>query len=120
MNAIDIMKKAVKCADDKKANDIKVLDIKDLTTIADYFVICHGNSSSQMGAIFDEIEEKLKKEDGILMQNLSSHTSDQWLLMDYGDFIVHIFDKESRLFYGLEKLWDDAEKIDTEEIINEI
>ncbi len=118
MNAIDIMKKAVKCADDKKANDIKVLDIKDLTTIADYFVICHGNSSSQMGAIFDEIEEKLKKEDGILMQNLSSHTSDQWLLMDYGDVIVHIFNAESREFYAIEHLWADAQDIDISEFIS--
>ena len=118
MDAISIMKKVVKCADDKKANDIKVLDIKDLTTIADYFVICHGNSSSQMGAIFDEIEEKLKKEDGILMQNLSSHSSDQWLLMDYGDVIVHIFNAESREFYAIEHLWADAQDIDISEFIS--
>ncbi len=118
MDAISIMKKAVKCADDKKANDIKVLDIRDLTTIADYFVICHGNSSSQMGAIFDEIEEKLKKEDGILMQNLSSHSSDQWLLMDYGDVIVHIFNAESREFYAIEHLWADAQDIDISEFIS--
>ncbi len=116
MQAIDLMQNAVKCADDKKAHDLKVLDIKDLTTLADYFVICHGTSTSQMGAISDAIEEKFKSE-GILMLNQGAHDSTQWILMDYGDVIVHIFNEESREFYGIEKLWADAESVDISDII---
>ena len=117
MEAIDLMKIAVKSADDKKAHNIKVLDINELTTLADYFVICHGTSSTQMGAIADEIEEKLK-DAGVLMHNAGSGGSDQWVLMDYGDVIVHIFNEESREFYGIENLWADAESVDITEYIS--
>lgn len=109
--------KIVKFADDKKAHDIKVLDIKGLTTLADYFVICHGTSFTQMRAIYDEIEEKLK-EQGMLLQNVPARDTKQWLLMDYGDIIVHIFDEESREFYGIEKLWADAPTVDITEYIS--
>lgn len=117
MEALDLMKLAVKCADDKKANDLKVLNITGLTTLADYFVICHGNSSTQIGAIFDEIEEKLK-EQGVYLNNAGSKDSSQWMLMDYGDVIVHIFTAESREFYGIENLWADAEVVDISEFIS--
>ncbi len=116
MDALELMKTAVKCADDKKANDLKVLNITELTTLADYFVICHGNSSSQMSAIFDAIEEKLKSE-GVYMNNAGSQDSSQWMLMDYGDVIVHIFNNESRDFYGIENLWADAENVNIEEYV---
>lgn len=114
---MELIGKIVKCADDKKALDIKVLDIKDLTTLADYFVICHGGSSTQMGAIFDEIEEKLKQQQ-IYMNNVPSKESSQWLLMDYGDVIVHIFNVESREFYGIENLWADAPSVDISDFIS--
>ncbi len=114
---MELFGKIVKLADDKKALDIKVLDIKELTTLADYFVICHGSSTTQMGAIFDEIEENLKKE-GLFMQNVPSRQNSQWLLMDYGDVIVHIFSSESRDFYGIEKLWADAPETDITEYIS--
>jgi len=117
MEALDLMKIAGKGADDKKANDIKVLNISELTTLADYFVICHANSSTQMGAIFDEVEEKLKDE-GIYLQNAGTQSSSQWMLMDYGDVIVHIFSAESREFYGIENLWQDAENVDISEYIS--
>lgn len=118
METLELMRKAVKCADDKKASDIKVLSIGELTTLADYFVICHANSNTQMNAIADEIEEKLK-EDGLLMYNSGSKGSDQWILMDYGDVVVHIFNTESREFYGIEKLWADAENVDVSDIVSE-
>lgn len=118
MEAKDLMKIAVKCADDKKALDLKVLNITELTTLADYFVICHGSSTPQMNAIFDEIEEKLK-EQNIYMNNAGSRDSSQWMLMDYGDVIVHIFNTESREFYGIENLWADAESVDISEYITE-
>jgi len=117
MNSEELMEIAVRAADSKKANDIKVLGISDLTTLADYFVICHGTSSTQMGAISGEIEDKLK-EAGVLVHNAGSEGSDQWILMDYGDVIVHIFNAESREFYGIEHLWADAEAVDITDIIS--
>ena len=118
MQGLDLMQLAVKCADSKKAADIKVLDIGHLTTLADYFVICHAPSSTQMNAISDEIEEKFKSK-GLLMQNRGAHGSGQWILMDYGDVVVHIFNTESREFYGIEKLWADASNVDISELISE-
>ena len=79
--------------------------------MADYFVICNGNSSTQMRAISDEIEEKLK-DDGLLASGREGFGSDTWILMDYTDVIVHIFNKESRDFYGIENLWADAGVVD--------
>ena len=101
MESIELMKIAVKGADDKKALDIKALNITELTTLADYFVICHANSSLQMGAIFDSIEEKLKEE-GVFLLNAGSKDSGQWMLMDYGDVIVTIeeYDHEINLKNG--------------------
>lgn len=117
MEVMETLKLCVGCADNKKAIDIKVLDIKELTTLADYFVICHGNSFSQMNAIFDEIEEKFKDK-GVLMNNAGSQGSKDWLLMDYGDVIVHIFNTESREFYSIENLWADALIVDTNSLIS--
>ena len=116
MLSVDLMKKAVKCADDKKALDIKVLNIGDLTTLADYFVICHAPSNTQMNAIYGEREDKLEEE-GVFLINRGSHEGTQWLLMDYGDVVVHIFNTESREFYGIEKLWADAKEEDISDII---
>ena len=105
-----------KCMDDKKAEDIKVLDIGSLTTMADYFVVCHGNSSTQMKAVADWVEEKLE-ESGIVPVNRGSYGSEYWLLMDYADVVVHIFNRESRDFYGIENLWADAKSLDVDELL---
>ncbi len=117
MDSLQLLKTAVKSADDKKAYNIKVLDIRELTTLADYFVICHGTSFPQMRAIFDEVEEKLKEQE-VLVHNAGAEESNQWMLMDYGDVIVHIFNEESREFYGIENLWADAESVDISEFIS--
>lgn len=116
METINLVKTIVKCMDDKKADDIVVLDIRDLTTIADYFVICSGNSTPQMRAIYDETEEKLS-ELGFEPNSREGFDSAYWILMDYSDVIVHIFNKEARDFYGIENLWADAAKIDISELI---
>ena len=116
MDSKEIMALAVEYADNKKAEDIKVLDIRDLTTMADYFVICHGNSNPQMKAIAEEIEDKLK-EKGLYPGGREGMDSAYWILMDYSDVIVHIFNKESRDFYGIEHLWADAKVINTEELL---
>ena len=118
MDSKEIMTLAVEYADNKKAEDIKVLDIRDLTTMADYFVICHGNSNPQMKAIAEEIEDKLK-EKGLYPGGREGMDSAYWILMDYSDVIVHIFSGESRSFYSIENLWSDAENVDISDLIVE-
>mgnify|MGYP003309060413 CR=1 FL=1 len=118
MNSKEIMKLAVKSMDSKKAIDIKVLDISKITTMADYFVICQGGSSTQIKAIADEVEEKLS-EAGVKPFGREGMNTAYWILMDYSDVIVHIFSSESRSFYSIENLWSDAENVDISEIIEE-
>ena len=101
---------AVNAAEDKKAEDIQVLEVGELTIIADYFVICSGNSERQVEAIARGIKEDLGEKD-IIPQRMAGKEDSRWILMDYADFIVHIFHKDERDFYELERLWADAEKL---------
>ena len=118
MNSKEIMELAVKSMDSKKAIDIKVLDVSKITTMADYFVICQGGSSTQIKAIADEVEEKLS-EKGVKPFGREGMNTAYWVLMDYSDVIVHIFSSESRSFYSIENLWSDAENVDISKIIEE-
>ena len=102
-----------KILDDKKAEDIKVLEIKELTTMCDYFIICTGGSSLHVKALCDNVEEKMKEQGTAPIHN-EGYNGAAWLLMDYGDVVVHIFDRESASFYNLERLWTDAPKLDIE------
>lgn len=111
MNAYDKAIFAAKMADNKIAEDIEVYDVAELTSMTEYFVICTAGSESQMKAISDEIEENFKK-DGIEPLHIEGYRSSSWVLYDYGDVIIHIFNKESRMFYSLERLWSDAKKIE--------
>ncbi|NLJ98917.1 MAG: ribosome silencing factor [Tissierellia bacterium] len=99
-----------KACNDKKGFDIKVLNLKKLTTIADYFIIASGNSTTQVKAITDEIEQKME-EAGFYLQNKEGHRSARWVLLDFGDIVTHVFHKEDREFYNLEKLWADGEEL---------
>lgn len=91
----------------KKGFDVKILDLKDLATFTDYFVICSAYSDTQVKAIADEIDDKLREE-GIKCWHKEGYTALQWVLLDYVDVVVHVFRKEAREFYNLEKLWGDA------------
>lgn len=108
----------VKALDWKKADDIQVLGIKDLTILADYFVIANGNSSTQTKALADEVEYKMK-EQGIMPDRTEGYQGSNWIILDYGDIIVHVFYKETRSYYNLERLWSDAEQIDISEYVTE-
>jgi ribosome-associated protein len=101
---------ACEAADSKKAQDIKVLDIRDISPITDYFIICSGLSTVQVRAIADEIESKLT-EGGCSLHHKEGYNTGRWVLLDFGNFIIHIFHKEDREFYSLERLWADAEVI---------
>lgn len=95
----------------KKGYDVKILDLKELTSITDYFVICTGDSDTQIKAIADEIDKKLRDEN-IKVWHIEGYESLNWVLLDYVDVVVHIFKKETREFYNLEKLWGDAPTIE--------
>ena len=102
---------AARCLEGKKASDIILLEVSGVTTIADYFVIATGESQRQIKACADYIEESLSIK-GEKPHHLEGIINLEWVLMDYGDVIVHIFDKEARLYYGLERLWGDVPKVD--------
>lgn len=105
---------AARIASDKKANDPVILDLRELSTIADYFVICSGNNPSQIRAIADAIDESFSKLNIDLMGREGIESA-HWVLADYGDIVIHIFDEETRSFYNLEKFWIDAPRIKSEE-----
>ncbi len=103
---------AVRCAGDKKAVDIKVLDLRQIATFTEYFIIASGSNQRQVQAISDEINEQLKKQLNSRAIRIEGHAAGEWVLLDYGDFIVHVFDKEAREFYDLERLWLDAGRVE--------
>lgn len=91
----------------KKGYDVKIMDLRNLTAIADYFVICSGDSDTQVKAIADEIDKELGNR-GIKCWHKEGYNTLNWVLLDYFDVVVHVFRNESRHFYNLEKLWGDA------------
>lgn len=116
MNQNEKLKIIAKAADSKRADDIKIIKIADLTIISDYFVIANGNSSTQTKAIADEIEFKMK-EAGVTPLRTEGYQGANWIILDYGDIVVHVFYKETREFYNLERLWNDGEEIDAETLL---
>jgi ribosome-associated protein len=98
----------------KKGYDVKIIDLRNLASFADYFVICSADSDTQVKAIADEIEKKLRDE-GIKCWHKEGYMALQWVLLDYVDVVIHIFKKEARNFYNLEKLWGDAPTIEVED-----
>lgn len=116
MNQIkDMVKTAYEALDEKKGNDIVILDIAEISTLADYFVICDGGSESQVHALTDNVEEKMHAAE-YHQERREGHRSSTWVLMDYEDVIVHIFDRENREFYNLERIWRDAKQIKIEDL----
>jgi ribosome-associated protein len=102
---------AVRAADSRKAQDIKVLDLTGITSFTDHFVICSGSNSRQIQAIADEVSQRLKKR-GELPISLEGYEQAEWILMDYADFIVHIFSVKAREYYDLERLWRQAKDVE--------
>ena len=107
---------ACKAIDDKKGQDIKVIDIHTVSVIADYFVIASGTNSNQVQAIVDNVEEQLGRA-GFEAKQIEGNRNSSWILMDYGDVIVHVFDEENRLFYDLERIWRDGKVLDMDEFL---
>ena len=100
----------------KKALDIKVIDIREVSVIADYFVITSGSNLNQEQAIVDNVEEQLGRA-GFEPKQIEGTRNSNWILMDYGDLIIHVFDEENRLFYDLERIWRDGKELDVSEFL---
>ena len=102
---------AIQALEDKKAEEIRVIDISQVYVLADYFIIANGTNISQIQALADEVEEKLGRA-GYPLKQIEGYDHANWVLLDFGDIIIHIFDKENRLFYDLERIWRDGKTIE--------
>ena len=114
--SLDIVKKIVKALDDKKGNDIQIIKIEELTIVADYFVICTANSNTHVRSLADEVEYQLE-EAGIKADHIEGRATG-WVLLEYHGVVVHIFLEEARNYYNLERLWEDASKIDASQFLS--
>jgi ribosome-associated protein len=106
--------KAVEILKDKKAKDIRLLDIHEISTLSDYFIVVTGTSSTQIQALSDALEEKMEQA-GYKIHHKEGFRNGRWILVDFGNIIIHIFHDEERQFYNIERLWVDAKSIDVEE-----
>ena len=113
--SLNMVKIAYDALDDKLAEDIKIIDIRSISVLADYFIIADGNNKNQVQAMVDNVQEELFKV-GYEMKQMEGYREGNWILLDFGDIIVHIFDKENRLFYDLERIWKDGKEVSIEEL----
>ena len=110
-----MVKLAVEALENTKAEDIEILDISEVSSLGDYFIVASGTNRSQIQAMADKVEEALYKE-GYKKKDVEGYDSAFWILQDFEDIVVHIFDKENRVFYDLERIWRDGRKVSKDEI----
>ncbi len=115
MTSNELAKIAVAALEDRKAEDVKVIDIREVSPIADYFIIANGTNQNQIQAMRDAADEALYKA-GVKVQQVEGNQNSTWILMDYNDIIIHIFSKEDRLFYDLERIWRDGKAVDVADL----
>ncbi|MHB8130381.1 MAG: ribosome silencing factor [Mobilitalea sp.] len=114
-NSKQMVRLAFEALEEKKGEDIQVIEIKDISIIADYFIIANGSNSSQVDALVHSVSDTLSKS-GFEPKRIEGVRSASWILMDYGDVVVHVFSKEDRLFYNLERIWRDGKTVSKEEL----
>ncbi len=112
------IKLALECASEKQAFGIVALDLREIASFTEFFIIASGANQRQVQAICDEIQEQLKKQLNSKPVRVEGYSAAEWVLLDYGDFIVHVFEKKAREFYDLERLWRDARKVELPESFN--
>jgi ribosome-associated protein len=117
MNKQELLHIAVKAADDKRAEDILALNMQGISLIADYFIICHGNSDKQVQAIAREIKDKAE-ENGYSARRTEGFDEAKWVLIDLGDVVAHVFHRDERTYYNLERLWGDAPLENISSVLN--
>ncbi|QHS22830.1 ribosome silencing factor [Virgibacillus sp. MSP4-1] len=113
MESKDLLQIVAAASEDKQGKDIVALDMKDVSLIADYFLICHGNNERQVQSIAREIKDKVE-ESGLDVKKLEGYEQARWVLVDLDDVVCHIFHKEERNYYNLERLWGDAQRVPEE------
>ncbi len=113
--SMDMAKIAYEALENKKGEDVQIIEIKDISIIADYLIIANGTNTSQVQALADSVEESLSKL-GYEPRAIEGSRNSSWILMDYNDIIVHVFSKEDRLFYDLERIWRDGKRISIESL----
>ena len=113
MNSKEMAKLVCTALEEKKAEDIKVINIEEVSVLADFFIIASGTNRNQVQAMADNVEEILGKE-GVNPKQIEGYQTANWVLLDYGDEIVHVFDEENRLFYDLERIWRDGKSVEVE------
>ncbi len=118
MEPKSICKQVVCSLDNHKAANIRVIHVTALTTLADYFVIAEGQSSTQVKALSDYVDAEMEETLGLQPDRREGYHSSQWILLDYGSVIVHVFQKDTRSFYDLERLWKDGEEVDVQEFLS--
>lgn len=111
----NLAKEAYKALDDRLGKDIRILDVHEVSVLADYFIICSGESNKQVQALTDNVEEKLSAL-GYPPEHVEGYRDGTWILMDFGRIIVHIFNKEARLFYDLERIWSRGKAIEVQDL----
>ena len=111
----EMAKLACKALEEKKAGDIRIIDISEVSVIADYFIIADGSNPNQLQAMQDSVDETLYKA-GYTVKQIEGNQRSSWILMDYNDIIVHIFSREDRMFYDLERIWRDGKQITPDEL----
>ena len=109
-HSLEMAKLAIAALEDKKGEDIRVIDISEVSVLADFFIIVGGGNPSQIQALSDNVEDKLGRA-GCPVRQIEGYDTANWVLLDFGDVIVHIFDKENRLLYDLERIWRDGKQI---------
>ena len=109
----EMVRLAIQSLEDKKGEDIRIIDIREVSVLADYFIIASGSNANQVQAMTDNVEEVLGKA-GYEPRQIEGYRSANWILMDYGDIIVHVFCREDRLFYDLERIWRDGKMVERE------
>ena len=112
LSILEQVRLAAAAAQDKKAEAVEILDLDGLTSLTSYFLICHGGSQRQVRAIADEVQKRLR-DAKVRPANVEGEAGTDWVLMDYLDFVVHVFTADRRTFYSLEKLWSEAPRLDT-------
>lgn len=118
MDSLELAREAARYLDQKKAQDVKVLQIKEISTLGDYFVVASGSSTTQVRAMADEVEFQLKQKE-VTPKSVEGYQSGGWVVLDYYDVIIHLFCEDRRQFYSLERLWNDAPQVDISDITSE-
>ena len=107
-----ILRNIVDSIEDKKGENIRVIDVAELTSVTDYMIIASGSNPNQVKAICDNVTENLGKEFSIVPKHTEGYYNAEWILIDCGDYVIHVFDKDQRMFYNIERIWNDGKEVE--------